>query len=387
MAATRGEGYRAWQRSHHSPSMPIPSDSAQSTLPLPPEAPLPHRKIIRSWLLPLSRRVTARALLLLVFDYALLLALTGGAVLLKPTALKLVCGLAAGFVIGRLFVIGHDACHNSLTPHRRLNKWLGRIAFLPSLTPYSLWDMGHNVVHHGFTNLKGVDFVWAPFTLAEYEALSPARRWLERVYRSGWAPGLYYMVEIWWRRMLARDRTANAERPVFSRDCWLVGGFAVAWFAALVAAALGTGQSVALLLAAAFVLPLLFWFAMIGFVVYVHHTHVKVSWHDDRAAWQRAQPFVSTTVHLSFPWGIGALLHHIMEHTAHHVDMSIPLYRLKAAQARIEEMLPGRIVVQRFSWRWYFSTARSCKLYDFARRCWTDFQGRATTESRALNGA
>ncbi len=352
--------------------------------PLPPDVPLPHRKVIRSWLLPLAQRTTVRALVMLAFDYVLLSALAAGTVLLESAWLKLACGIGMGFVTGRLFILGHDACHQSLTPHRRLNKWLGRIAFLPSLTPYSLWDMGHNVVHHGFTNLKGVDFVWAPLTRAEYDALSPGRRLMERAYRSGWAPGLYYMVEIWWHRMMARDRTSNTERPVFSRDCWLVGSFAVAWFAALVGAALATGQSVPLLLGVAFVLPLMFWFAMIGFVVYVHHTHVKVSWHDDRAAWQRAQPFVSTTVHLTFPMQIGALLHHIMEHTAHHVDMSIPLYRLKEAQARIEQMLPSRIVIQRFSWRWYFDTARACKLYDFTRRCWTDFEGRATSEPRTV---
>lgn len=360
------------------------TQSEPDLTPLPPDVPLPHRKVIRSWLLPLAQRTTVRALVMLAFDYVLLSALAAGTVLFESAWLKLACGIGMGFVTGRLFILGHDACHQSLTPHRRLNKWLGRIAFLPSLTPYSLWDMGHNVVHHGFTNLKGVDFVWAPLTQAEYDALSPGRRLMERAYRSGWAPGLYYMVEIWWRRMMARDRTSNTERPVFSRDCWLVGSFAVVWFAALVGVGLATGQSVLLLLGVAFVLPLMFWFAMIGFVVYVHHTHVKVSWHDDRAAWQRAQPFVSTTVHLTFPMQIGALLHHIMEHTAHHVDMSIPLYKLKEAQARIEQMLPSRIVIQRFSWRWYFATARDCKLYDFTRKCWTDFAGRATSEPRAV---
>lgn len=360
------------------------SEPVVDLTPLPPDVPLPHRKVIRSWLLPLSERSTWRALVLLAFDYALYTALLVGIVAVESGWLKLLLGLVTGFVIGRLFIIGHDGCHQSLTPHRRLNKWLGRIAFMPSLTPYSLWDMGHNVVHHGFTNLKGVDFVWAPLTQAEYDGLPPARRFMERMYRSGWAPGVYYMVEIWWRRMVARDRTANAERPVFARDCWLVGSYGTLWLAGVIGAALATDQSILLLVATAFVVPLLFWFAMIGFVVYVHHTHVKVSWHDERSAWQRAQPFVSTTVHLTFPFRIGSMMHHIMEHTAHHVDMSIPLYKLKAAQARIEEMLPSRIVIQRFSWRWYFSTARSCKLYDFTRRCWTDFKGRATSEPRAL---
>ena len=45
----------------------------------------------------------------------------------------------------------------------------------------------------------------------------------------------------------------------------------------------------------------------------------------------------------------------------------------------LEDALPERIIIQRFSWRWYFDTARKCKLYDFTRRCWTDFQGQATS--------
>jgi omega-6 fatty acid desaturase (delta-12 desaturase) len=83
---------------------------------------------------------------------------------------------------------------------------------------------------------------------------------------------------------------------------------------------------------------------------------------------------------LTFGRAIGALLHHIMEHTAHHVDMGIPLYRLAGAQARLEELLPERIVIQRFSWRWYFETARKCKLYDFEKGCWTDYSGEPTSD-------
>ena len=120
---------------------------------------------------------------------------------------------------------------------------------------------------------------------------------------------------------------------------------------------------------------------MIGFVVYVHHTHTSVSWYSDKSEWLRAQPFVSTTVHLVFPLKWGAAMHHIMEHTAHHVDMSVPLYKLKQAQAKLEEMLPGRIIVQKFSWAWYFHTAKLCKLYDTQKKCWLDFKGNKTADS------
>lgn len=352
--------------------------------PIPPAAAMPHRKDIRQWLVPLAQRATSWPVLLLAVDYALLLAALAGAVLAQAWWLRLLCGLAAGFVTGRLFILGHDACHQSLTPHRRLNHWLGRIAFLPSLTPYSLWEVGHNVVHHGYTNLKGFDFVWAPHTPEEYAALTRTQRALDRVYRSGWAPGLYYLLEIWWKRMFFPSREQMpTRRRVFLLDNLLVTAFALLWVAGVALLAHFTARALLPSLLAGVLVPFLFWTAMIGFVVYVHHTHPAVQWHADRGEWSRAQPFVSTTVHLTFPLSLGSLVHHIMEHTAHHVDMSIPLYRLKQAQAKLEHMLPGRIIVQRFSWRWYFDTARRCKLYDFARGGWTDYAGRPTGAASA----
>lgn len=359
--------------------------------PLPPAAPLPHRKTIRSWLLPISSRNTAFALALVASDITLFILLVAATVLVLNPILKIMFGLVAGFLIGRLFILGHDACHHSLTAHRRLNRWLGRLAFLPSLTPYSLWDVGHNVVHHGYTNLKDFDFVWRPKTLAEYRALPRWRRVLERVYRSGWAPWLYYLAQIWWLRLLFPSRRyLPTRRRVFFWDSVLVSAAAVVWIGVLAAAARHTGQSAAQVIATGFVLPFLFWNGMIGFIVYVHHTHVGVAWYDDKMAWARAQPFVSTTVHLSFRplLGVdaGTLMHHITEHTAHHVDMTIPLYRLRQAQQILEAALPGRIVIQPFSWRWYFDTARRCKLYDYKVRRWTDFDGRPTSDPVIVAG-
>lgn len=344
-----------------------------------PSAAVPHRRIIRSWLTPIGTPSTVRALLLVVVDVALFALALAFVVKASNAWLQVAAGLAAGFIIGRLFIIGHDACHQSLTAHRGLNRWIGRIVFLPSLTPYSLWEVGHNVVHHGYTNLKGFDFVWEPRSVAEYRALPAWRRGLERVYRSGWAPWLYYLVEVWWMRMMFPSRrTMPTRRAVFRWDWALVGTAAAAWIGGLALAAAATGQSAAWLVFAGFVVPFVFWNGMIGFVVYVHHTHPGVAWYADKATWSAAAPFVSTTVHLTFRSSMGAVLHHIMEHTAHHVDMSLPLYRLKRAQKLLESRLDGHIVIQPFSWRWYADTARRCKLYDFDSRRWLDFAGRPT---------
>jgi omega-6 fatty acid desaturase (delta-12 desaturase) len=347
---------------------------------LAPAGPIPHRKIIRSWLTGISAPSTGRAAALIAVDTALLAACVWATIVLAQPWAQALAGAATGLVIARLFIVGHDACHQSLTRHRRLNRWLGRMLLLPSLTPYSLWEVGHNVVHHGYTNLRGFDFVWQPLSLAEYRALPAWRRRLERAYRSGWAPWLYYVLHIWWKRMLfPRPDVMPTRRRVFVLDGLLVCAAAAAWVGGLLLAAEHTHRSPAWLVAVGFVVPLLVWNTLIGFVVYVHHTHAAVSWYADKKAWSASQPFVSTTVHLTFPLGIGELLHHIMEHTAHHVDMGVPLYRLKRAQALLEDKLAGSIVVQPFSWRWYADNARTCKLYDFEARRWLDFTGRPTT--------
>lgn len=345
----------------------------------PSAASVPTRKQLRIALAPLVKRSTPLAIALLIQDIALFSATLAGALLLTNPILKMLSGLGCGFVIGRLFIIGHDACHQSYTEHRGLNRWIGRIAFLPSLTPYSLWEVGHNVVHHGYTNLRGFDMVWAPKSDEEYASMSGWRRGLERVYRSGWAPWLYYLIEMWWLRMFFPSaRYMPSRRRVFLLDCALASAAGVVWIGGVIWTGAATGQSLAWLLFCAFAVPFIFWNGMIGFVVYVHHTHTAISWYSDKASWTASNPAVSTTVHLTFRHGFGMLMHHIMEHTAHHLDMSIPLYRLKRAQAKLEQMLPGRIVVQAFSWRWYFDTARRCKLYDFTAQRWLDFSGRPT---------
>lgn len=341
---------------------------------------LPTRKVLRSWLTDLSTRQIAYPIFLLVVDFVIYGFLLYFAVAAPHWGLRLLSALVMGFWIGRIFVIGHDACHQAYTPSKMLNKVLGRIAFLPSLSTYSLWDVGHNVIHHGFTNLKGVDFVWEPKSIEEYQAMSPTRRFFERLYRNGYFPWLYYTIEIWWKKMFWPNRKQQpAHRPAYFWDNVLVSIYAVLWMGVVVWIASAHGMNIVSALLTGFIIPFLVWNGMIGVVVYMHHTHERIKWYDDKREWLAAQPFVTTTVHLTFKYGMGAMVHHIMEHTAHHLDATIPLYKLKQTQTRLEEYLPNRIVVQPFSFAWYARTARMCKLYDFKTRQWLGFDGKPTT--------
>ena len=327
-------------------------------------------------------RSTALALALLGFDLALFaagqyLVIAGGGL-----GWGIVGGVLTTLAIVRLFIIGHDACHSSLTDHAALNKLLGRIAFLPSLTPFSLWRVGHNVVHHGFNNLKGRDFVWEPLDPKEFSSLSPGRRLLERVYRSAFGPLPYYLLEIWWRRLYYPDRAhAPGGRREFFWDSTLVTVFAIGWVGWLIAGGLATGgvAHLALVLLVGFLVPFLVWNWTVGFVVYLHHTHPDVVWYADKSAWLKAQGMLHGTVRYHVrPWW-NWILHNIMEHAAHHLDSRIPLYRLKAAQAALARLVPEIPVVE-LSMRTYWRSVRECKLFDFERRRWVGFPRDAQNE-------
>src|ERR1051325_1150050 len=88
-----------------------------------------------------------------VMAHALTYLLSIALVLLSPHPLAGVFGiLVASYKAGRLFEVAHDACHGSYTPDPALNRWIGRLAFLPSLHVFGLWRFAHNHLHHGYSN-------------------------------------------------------------------------------------------------------------------------------------------------------------------------------------------------------------------------------------------
>ena len=126
-------------------------------------------------------------------------------------------GFLAGFPRGQLFIIGHDAAHNAYVQSKRWNGVIGRLAFFLPLHGFSMWVALHNRYHHGSLCLKNEDDVWCPLSYEEYQNASPLRRWLERVYRSAWGKGLYYLIEMWskWVVIPLSDRI----RPQWIRNC------------------------------------------------------------------------------------------------------------------------------------------------------------------------
>lgn len=353
----------------------------------------PSVKAVRDVLPPDAReRSTLRGLAYFAGSAVVYLATLLGVALPMPWPARVAAALAAGLATGLLFVVGHDACHGSLTPHARLNAWLGRVALLPSLHPYVAWVHSHNALHHGWTNLRGRDPVYAPRTLAEYRALPRWRQRAERSYRTWGGVLALYLAEIWWRleiRPCAEHRAHMEKRGSFVRDRALVLAVPVLQAIVLGVVAVAGGASAwaaAAVAALGCTVPFLTFTWLIGFATFQHHTHPRVVWYADEREWSFYRSQVQGTVHVVFPRWVSRLLHNIMEHTAHHVDTRVPLYHLTGAQRAVEAAFgPEEVITVPFSFRETARTFRACQLYDYDAHRWLSFDGEPTTPARDLD--
>ena len=149
-----------------------------------------------------SKRTLPKGLRVLAYHFSLYFATLIAALAPLPLVLNLMFSVANGVIIGLLFIIGHDAVHNSFVPNVQWNRWIGQITFIPSGHAASQWRVVHNENHHARTNLKGVDSVWAPMSPEEYRKASAGRRLLERIYRGPAGSIVYYYGAFWIPRML-----------------------------------------------------------------------------------------------------------------------------------------------------------------------------------------
>lgn len=319
------------------------------------------------------RRSAARGLVLLGRDLLLYALAVWGLLSTDHPLLLVPLWLLAGLAVSGLFVLGHDAAHESLFDSRRANALVARLTMLPSLHATEVWVFGHNRVHHGHTVREGMDFVWQPLTVPQYRAMGPLGRLRHRF---EWGPvgsGAYYLREVWWNKMI-RFAPPDRWRRAMRRDQALVAGFVVAVTAVLVAldGVHGGWQAVKVL-----VVPFLLFCHVIGWVVHVHHISPDIRWWP-RREWNRFRGQMEGTTVLWGPPGWELVFHWILVHVPHHVDMRIPCYRLPEAARAIIAAFPDTVRERRLRARDYLRAVRTCKLYDFDAGTWLPYAAART---------
>ncbi|SFB15724.1 omega-6 fatty acid desaturase (delta-12 desaturase) [Poseidonocella pacifica] len=265
---------------------------------------------------------------------------------LVPTLILffLALGLAAGFrdvpwilipgviltaISGvRLYMLQHDCGHGSFFTTRKLNDRVGLLLSPLTLTPYRAGRMNHNLHHAHIGNLdeRGASEIFT-MTLAEYEAAPLWRKLTYRLYRSPFTlflfgPTLLYLFRYRWPRNARQagvmDIVAhNALLAVFLGGLVMLFG----WQAVLVWGA-------SLILAASFG----------ALIPYVQHNFEEVYW-----AEPDVRDFETAALEGSAVIDFGPLFDlataNIAYHDMHHLNASIPSYRLKECHRALEERL------------------------------------------------
>ena len=340
--------------------------------------------------MPADRRQTSNALAFLIFlaTFAAYSATFWAIVFAPFWIIKLIAIPLNALLIGSLLIIGHDACHGSFTSNKYINQTIGRIAFFASLIPFSAWEVSHNQLHHGWTNFKQHD-VYIPLSKTEYDSLSAFGRLIQRLYRTFFGVVFLYQIETWIKHLIFPRKSdfKRMNRKIFYFDITLVLVFLVFQIISLVLIApylanlLGlTIQPPIILILTSLILPYCISAWLYALTTVNQHTHPKVPWFDKKSEWDFFNSQVQSVVHMKLPKILGLTFLDALEHTAHHVDVKIPLYRLKKSQKALHQYFSEAITVGNWSFIQFYRNMKICKLYDYDNHCWMDFDGNPTSK-------
>jgi omega-6 fatty acid desaturase (delta-12 desaturase) len=127
-----------------------------------------------------------------------------------------------------------------------------------------------------------------------------------------------------------------------------------------------------------FVIPFLIWNYLMGLTAFLQHTHPLVPWFRSREEARANRSQAELTILVQYPAWYDILSHNIMQHQAHHINPSIPWFRLKAAQRQLAGLLGPNAIVERMGLKYLIRLTRTCQLYDYDHNAWLSFGGNST---------
>jgi omega-6 fatty acid desaturase (delta-12 desaturase) len=257
------------------------------------------------------------------------------------------------------------------------------------LIPEAAWNNHHNHNHHAYTNLVSPDSAvrwdssWVPYSPQQFRRLPWWHRLLYRLYRSPLGTLPYTLIEVTLRDGLLKN-WSREKRPPWRRivvDYVVLATFTTVYVSAIVLVGewLAPQRPAWIQLVIGWAMPFLASQFALGIATYFHHTNPEIPWFDDQERWSYFEGNVAGTTHTHFIHPImDSGVHHIQTHTAHHAWQAIPFYRLEDAQARLEARYGGTVRDYIMSPRKFHDIAHRCKLFDFERGRWVDFDGKPT---------
>lgn len=236
----------------------------------------------------------------------------------------LVLPLAAinAFFLVRIFIIQHDCGHQSFTPNRKANDFIGEVCSMISFMPYRYWAKSHNF-HHGHNGI-----LWEHrdigdinlLTVNEFKALSRWGKIKYALFRS--FPVLFIIGPAWY--LLIQNRIPlirlkgweHAHRALWKHNILLIGLH--------VGIILLLGYKAFLFVH----LPILLFFSVIAiWFFYVQHQH-ETAYKEWKDKWDYIRAAVQGSTFYNLPRIFHWLTGNIGYHHIHHLNPLVPNYQL-----------------------------------------------------------
>ena len=109
------------------------------------------------------------------------------------------------------------------------------------------------------------------------------------------------------------------------------------------------------------------------FVTIQNHTYPTIRWYDNREEWNYFRAQVAGSIHTKVPAWLDFSFARVFQHTAHHVDKKIPLYRLVKSQASLEKTFAENVTVVGLTLKEFLTVLNECQMYDYRKHEWMPF--------------
>jgi omega-6 fatty acid desaturase (delta-12 desaturase) len=236
--------------------------------------------------------------------------------------LTLALAIPGAFFLVRLFLIQHDCGHGALFRKKLTNDWVGRVLGVLTFTPYDAWKRSHAIHHASSGNLdgRGVGDI-DTLTIGEYQALSPWRKFLYRLYRHpvvmfGIGPTLLFVVQQRFPLTMLRGADWRSWASVMGTNVAIVVlGALMIWL---------IGVQDFLLVQ----LPIIAVASSVGvWLFYIQHQFEDTFW-ENEPVWNVHEAALHGSSHYDLPGFLPWLTANIGVHHVHHLYARIPFYRL-----------------------------------------------------------
>jgi acyl-lipid omega-6 desaturase (Delta-12 desaturase) len=241
---------------------------------------------------------------------------------------RILAGIVAGLVIVRGFILFHDFQHNAILRGSVVAKWIFEIYGLYVLTPSSVWKQTHNFHHANTAKVVGSHIGSYPVITKEmWEQATPSERRQYKIIRHPLTMLFGYLTIFLWGMCVSpflRDKKRHKNGPLA----------VVFHVLSLVAITWVFGWQVTL---TAHVLPLFVAFATGSYLFYAQHNFPGMSI-TPRETWTFSGAALHSSSYMECGPVMAWLTGNIGYHHVHHLNQTIPFYRLPEAMAAIPEL-------------------------------------------------